>query len=327
MAGALRMGAREWALVVCLYILWGGAFFLAAVAVKEIAPFTLAFLRMALAALALGVTAWLMGYRLPHGRGVWAGFAFIGAVGTAMPFSLIYWGQTEITGGLASILNATTPFFTIVAAHFFTRDERFTWRRFLGVGAGFAGVAVIIGPSAFGIGDYSLLAEAAIVAAALCYAIVIVFAKRFRDLPPLIIACGQLSFGALTILPLALIFDDSMARPSPSLAAIAAVIGIALLCTALAFILYFEILRVAGATNVALVTLLVPVSAILLGGIILGESLEARQLAGLALIALGLMIIDGRLLKLVGRQARRASKAHDASGLASPPMLNEPQEP
>ena len=324
---ALRMGAREWTLLIILSVLWGGAFFLAAVAVKEVAPFTLAFLRMAISAVALALVAGIIGLKAPRDPRIWAGFAVLGIIGTAMPFSLIYWGQTEISGGLASILNATTPLFTIVVAHLFTHDERFNARRVAGVLTGFAGVAVIIGPSAIvHAGAGNLLAETAVLGAAACYGIAGVFGKRFRALPPITIACGQLTFGAIAILPLALMFDDSFARPMPSAVAIAAVLGIALLSTALAFIIYFEILRAAGATNAMLVTLLVPVSAVLLGSLILGESLEARQFGGLALIAFGLILIDGRLVRVIAAKLYGPGSADDASGLASRPMLNDPQK-
>ncbi len=325
---ALRMGTREWVLLAFLSVIWGAAFFFAAVAIRQIEPFTLAFLRMAVAAVALAVTAAVLGHRLPRDPALWRGFLLLGILGTAAPFSLIYWGQTEISGGLASIINASTPLWTIVVAHFFTRDERFTWRRLLGVLTGLAGVAVIMAPSVRRNGsDGPLLAEGSVLAAGLCYAIVSVFAKRFRDVPPIILSCGQLAFGAVFILPVVLLFDHPFSRPLPDRIAVAAVMGIALLSTALAFIIYFEILRVAGATNVMLVTLLVPVSAIFLGAAILGEQLAPRHFAGLALIACGLMLIDGRLLRSVSRRWSGGGSSGDASGLRQPPMLNDAQNP
>ena len=322
---ALRMGTREWVLLVFLSTLWGGAFFFGAIAVKQVEPFTLAFLRMGLAALALALVAALLGLKLPKSRDLWISLALLGVVGTAAPFSLIYWGQTEINSGLASILNAATPLWTIVVAHFFTTDEKFTLRRFLGVLTGLAGVAVIMAPSVrVSWSDSPLLAEASILGAGLCYAVAGVFAKRFKEVPPVILSCGQLAFGALFILPVVFAFDQPFSRPAPDAVAIAAVLAIALLSTALAFIIYFEILRVAGATNVMLVTLLVPVSAIFLGALILGEALAARHFAGLALIACGLMLIDGRLLQYARRRLGGHSRS-DASGLKPPPMLNDAQ--
>lgn len=322
---ALRMGTREWVLLVFLSVLWGAAFFFAAIAVKQIEPFTLAFLRMALAALALGLIAAVLGLKIPKDPAVWTGFLLLGVIGTAAPFSLIYWGQTEINGGLASILNAATPLWTIVVAHFFTKDEKFTLRRFLGVVTGLAGVAVIMAPSVqVNWSDSPLLAEASILGAGVCYAVAGVFAKRFRDVQPVVLSCGQLAFGGLFILPIVFIFDHPFSRPAPDAVAIAAVLAIALLSTALAFIIYFEILRAAGATNVMLVTLLVPVSAIFLGALILGEALAPRHFAGLALIACGLMLIDGRLLQYARRKLG-GDEPGDASGLKPPRMLNDPQ--
>jgi drug/metabolite transporter (DMT)-like permease len=322
---ALRMGTREWALLVFLSVLWGGAFFFAAIAVKQVEPFTLAFLRMGLAALALAVIAAVLDLKMPKSPEVWLGFLILGVIGTAAPFSLIYWGQTEINGGLASILNAATPLWTIVVAHFFTRDEKFTLRRFLGVLTGFAGVAIIMAPSVqVSWSDSPLLAEASILVAGLCYAVAGVFAKRFKEVPPVVLSCGQLAFGALFILPIVFVFDHPFSRPAPDIIAVAAILAIALLSTALAFIIYFEILRVAGATNVMLVTLLVPVSAIFLGALILGEALAPRHFAGLAFIACGLMLIDGRLLQYA-RRKMGGDEPRDASGLKPPRMLNDAQ--
>jgi drug/metabolite transporter (DMT)-like permease len=318
------MGTREWLLLVFLSVLWGGSFFFSAVAVKQVQPFTLAFLRMAIGALVLTIVAAASGLRLPKGPRIWLGLAFIGVVGTSIPFSLIYWGQTQIASGLASILNATTPIFTIIIAHFFTRDERFTPRRLAGVLAGLAGVAVIMGPSAIGgLAGSPLLAEAAILGAAFCYGTVSVFSKSLRAVEPIILSCGQLAFGAVAVLPAVLMFDAPFSRPAPDMTAIAAVLALALLSTALAFIIYFRILRSAGATNVMLVTLLVPVSAILLGSLVLGETLEPRHAAGLVLVALGLAVIDGRLLQYLRTLSARSQERRDASGLTSPPMLKD----
>lgn len=324
MAATLRMGTREWVLLVLLSLLWGSSFFFAAVAIKQVEPFTLAFLRMALAALALAVVALAMGVRPPRERAIWGGFVLLGLFGTAAPFSLLYWGQTQITGSLTSILNATTPLFTILIAHFATSDEKLSLRRVAGVLAGLAGVVVIIGPSALsGAKDSPLLAEAAVLGAALCYASISVFSKRFRSVQPIVIACGQLVFGALLILPVMLVFGDPFGHPLPDARGLGAIAGIALLSTALAYILYFRILAAAGATNVMLVTLLVPVSAIGLGSLILGEELAPRHFAGLALIACGLMVIDGRLAGALRRWLGRARTGGDASGLTQPPVLKD----
>lgn len=216
----------------------------------------------------------------------------MGALNNALPFSLIFWGQTTITSGLASILNATTPLFTVVVAHIFTRDERMTVRKLVGVLAGLAGVAILIGPDLGG----SIWGQIACLAAALSYAFAGIYGRRFKALgvQPLQAAAGQLRASAMLILPIMLLAEP--AWPMPSAVTWSAVAGLALLSTALAYVLYFRILAAAGATNLLLVTFLVPVTAILLGAAFLGERLKLRQFAGMALIGLGLAAIDGRIL-------------------------------
>ncbi len=296
------MRAREWSLLVLLSILWGGSFFFAKVALAELGPFTVVFFRVSLAALALNVVASAVGQSLWRAGTPWRQLVVMGALNNALPFSLIFWGQTTITSGLASILNATTPLFTVLVAHTLTRDERMTVRKLFGVLAGLAGVAILIGPDLGG----SIWGQIACLAAALSYAFAGVYGRRFQALgvTPMQAAAGQVAASAMLILPIMLIVD----RPwelaaAPSAGVWAALAGLALLSTALAYVLYFRILAAAGATNLLLVTFLIPVTAILLGAAFLGERLELRQFAGMALIGLGLAAIDGRILA-----RRRAAK-------------------
>jgi drug/metabolite transporter (DMT)-like permease len=285
------MRAREWSLLVLLSILWGGSFFFAKVALAELGPFTVVFFRVALAALALNIVASAIGASLWRVGTPWRQLLVMGALNNALPFSLIFWGQTTITSGLASILNATTPLFTVVVAHIFTRDERMTVRKLVGVLAGLAGVAILIGPDLGG----SIWGQIACLAAALSYAFAGIYGRRFKALgvQPLQAAAGQLTASAMLILPIMLLAEP--AWPMPSAVTWSAVAGLALLSTALAYVLYFRILAAAGATNLLLVTFLIPVTAILLGAVFLGERLELRQFAGMALIGLGLVAIDGRI--------------------------------
>jgi drug/metabolite transporter (DMT)-like permease len=217
-----------------------------------------------------------------------------------IPFSLFAWAQAEISGGLASILNATTPIWGVVVAHIFTADERATPARIAGVVLGFAGVAVMIGADLLGQIGRDVLGQLACLVATLCYALAGVYARRFRvmGVPPVAVATGQLSAATLVMLPLVLIFEPPWRAAPPSLEAWAAMIGLALLCTSLAYILYFRLLASAGATNSLLVTFLIPITAILLGALFLHERLEPRHFAGMVLIAAGLAAIDGRLLRL-----------------------------
>jgi drug/metabolite transporter (DMT)-like permease len=292
------MTAAEWTLLVVLSVLWGGSFFFTSVALKDLPPFTIVLLRVGGAALTLNLMLRLMGLRLPRGREVWLAFLGIGILNNVIPFSLIVWGQSHIPSGLAAILNATTPLSTVVVAHLFTRDEKMTGNRLAGVLIGLAGVAVMIGPEALkGIGT-NVLAQLAGLAAALSYAFAGVYGRRFKRLgvAPLVTAAGQVTVSTLILLPLALIVDQPWTLPMPGLPTWGAVAGIATLSTALAYVIYFRVLATAGATNLLLVTFLIPVSAIVLGSAVPGERLEPQHFAGMALIGAGLAAIDGRLL-------------------------------
>jgi drug/metabolite transporter (DMT)-like permease len=298
------MGPREWLLLVVLSLLWGGSFFFAEVALAELPPMTVVLARIGLAALALNLLVLASGRRLPRSPRLWGAFLVMGALNNLLPFSLIVWGQTQIASGLAAILNATTPLFTVVLAHVLTRDERLTPARLAGVAAGLAGVVLMIGPAALGGAGAGVLAQLACLAAALCYALAGIFGRRFRGQPPLITATGQVSAGALMVLPLALLADQPWTLPAPGAMTFAALAGLALLSTALAYVIYFRILAAAGATNLLLVTFLIPISALLLGTWLLHEMVMPRQLAGMALIGLGLAAIDGRPLALLARRRR-----------------------
>jgi drug/metabolite transporter (DMT)-like permease len=294
------MGGRDWAILAFLSVLWGGSFFFIGVAVREVSPFTFVLVRVALAAAALWAFLLIrrMPVRLP--REALGAMLVLALLNNAVPFSLFAWSQTQIASGLASILNATTPIWGVIAAHLFTRDERITPAKLAGVLLGFGGVALMVGADLLGEIGSGLAAQLACLAATFCYALAGVWARRFKAMgvAPATVATGQLTATALVMLPVALIVDQPWLRPAPSAQAWTAIAGLALLGTALAYILYFRLIESAGATNALLVTLLIPPTAILLGWLFLGERLEPRDLAGLALIALGLAAIDGRLVSL-----------------------------
>lgn len=294
-----RMGTREWAMLIALSVLWGGSFFFVGVAVREVPPLSLVLARVGIAALALWAVLAVTGARMPRVPGLWAAFLGMGLLNNALPFALIVWGQQHIASGLAAILNATTPLFTVLVAHLLTADERLTPAKAAGVAMGLLGVALMLGTevlAGLGLGG---AAQLACLAAALSYALAGVFGRRFRRMgvPPLASAAGQVTASSLILLPLALMVEQPWALPVPGAASWAAMLGLGLFSTALAYILYFRILAAAGATNLALVTFLVPVSAILLGALVLGERLEPRHFGGMALIGAGLALIDGRLLR------------------------------
>jgi drug/metabolite transporter (DMT)-like permease len=291
------MSGSDWLLLILLSIVWGGSFFFAKIAVVELPPLTIVLARVAIAAAALHLLVLATGQRMPGDPSLWRDFLLMGLLNNAIPFSLIFWGQKEIASGLASILNATTPLFTVLVAHAFTRDEKATPAKLIGVGLGLVGVALMIGLDLMsGLGGH-LTAELAVLAAALSYALAGVFGRRFRGRPPLVVAAGQLTGSAALILPLALLVDRPWLGALPSFGVGAALLGLALLSTALAYVIFFRILARAGATNLLLVTFLIPVSALLLGVSFLSESVSAHQLLGMLLVGLGLAAIDGRLIR------------------------------
>jgi drug/metabolite transporter (DMT)-like permease len=299
---AITMGPIEWALLCTLSVLWGGTFFFAEVALQEVGPLTLVLARVGLAAVALVLMVYATGHRLPASLALWGTFFVMGVLNNLIQFSLIFWGQTRITGGLAAILNATTPLFTVVIAHFLTRDEQMSANRLAGVLLGIVGVAITIGPDALRDLGLHLLAQIAVLGAAVSYAFAGIFGRRFADVPPLVSAAGQVTATTALMLPLVLLPGQPWTIPVLSLQTWGAILGLALLSTALAYIIYFRLLASAGATNLLLVTFLIPVSAIVLGASLLGERLALGHLAGMALIGVGLAMIDGRPLRLLRRR-------------------------
>lgn len=288
----------EWTMLLVLSVLWGGTFFFVEVALEDMRPLTLVLCRVALAALTLHIVILAIGQRMPAQPGLWVAFAAMGLMNNFVPFTLIFWGQTHISGSLAAILNATTPLWTVLLAHVLTGDERLTGAKTAGVAFGFLGVMVMFGADALGGISNNLLGQSAVLLAALSYAFAGIFGRRFKAVPPMQTAAGQLTASALLMAPLALTFEQPWALPMPGIGVIGAVLALALASTALAYILYFRILATAGATNLLLVTFLIPVSALVLGVGLLGERLSNSDLVGMALIGLGLAAIDGRLLRL-----------------------------
>ncbi len=301
---ALRMGGVEWAMLLALSVLWGGSFFFIGVAVRELPTLTLVVLRVGLAALALWAFVALTGRRVPREGRVWAAFLGMGLLNNVVPFSLIVWGQLSIASGLASILNATTPLWTVLVAGLWLADEPLSGRKLGGVAVGLLGVALMIGLDALGGLGTHVLAQLAVLAGALSYAFAGVFGRRFRRMgvDPVVTAAGQVTAAALVLAPVTLLVERPWTLPPPSAVTWAAVVGLALLSTALAYGLYFLILARAGATNLLLVTFLIPVSAILLGALVLGERLSWTHGLGMGFIGAGLAAIDGRLLERRARE-------------------------
>ncbi|UWQ90991.1 DMT family transporter [Rhodobacteraceae bacterium M382] len=297
-ASATSMNFRTTGLLLLLAVVWGGSFFFAEIALRELPPLTITLHRVLWAVPLLVVIVWVKGIRWPRSARVWGAYLVMGALNNAIPFSLIFWGQTQIESGLASILNGTTAMFGAVVAGVLLVDEPLTARKLIGAGLGLAGVAFIMGPSALSDFNPGNLAQLAILGAALSYAFASVWGKvALSGQPPLMNALGMLIGSTVLMIPIVFVIDGP---PVLGLSASVwgALLGVAALSTALAYVLYFAILARAGAANLMLVTLLIPPFAIGLGVLFLGERMGPEAWIGFAIIAVGFAVTDGRLFAL-----------------------------
>jgi drug/metabolite transporter (DMT)-like permease len=295
-----RIDARDWSLLAALSVLWGGSFFFNGVVLRELPPFTLVLLRVALAAIILLPVLYAQGLPFPKGWAGWQPFFLVALFNNVLPFSLIVTGQTHIPSGLASILNATTPLFTVMVMAA-AGEEKLSFHRVAGVIVGLIGVIILRG-SGLGFESGQGLGILLCLAAALSYGISALVARRcLADSSPLATATFQLMASSLMMVVVAGIFERPWQLPMPGAVTWLAVFGLAALSTALAYIVFFRVLRRSGATNVMLVTLLVPVTAILLGSLVLGEHISSREIAGALVIGSALLLIDGRVLRFFQR--------------------------
>ena len=298
-----RIDARDWSLLGVLSVLWGGSFFFNGVVLRELPPLTLVLLRVALASIILLPLLWAYGIQFPKGLSRWKPFFAIGLFNNVLPFSLIVAGQTYIPSGLASILNATTPLFTVVVMAA-AGEEKLHARRIAGVIVGLIGVVILHGggfdgkglgfESGQGIGLLLCLAGA------FSYGLSALLARRLlSNSPPLGTATFQMLASTAMMVVVAGVIDRPWQLPMPGATTWLGVIGLAALSTALAYIVFFQILRRSGATNVMLVTLLIPVTAILLGYLVLGEQISPHEILGALVIGSALLLIDGRALEIL----------------------------
>jgi drug/metabolite transporter (DMT)-like permease len=289
------MGAREWRLLVGLSLCWGASFLFYRVLSAALPPFTVALSRIGVAAVILNLIMVSLGRRMPRDLAIWRQFAVMGFLTCVATFSLTALALRDIQSGLGSILNAATPISSVLLAHVLTDNEKLTPQRILGVLAGVTGVVILIGPSALRhLGGAETWAQLAVLLGTVFAVLGSIYGRRFRDLPPMTIATGQLTAATAILLPLVLIFDQpwTLAAPTPLLWL--NILGFAVICSVIAYILFFKLLASAGATNVQLVTFLIPIVALLLGWRVLGEALDPHVYAGMAVIGLGLLLIDGR---------------------------------
>lgn len=292
------MSARNWGLLLLLSLLWGSSFFFYKVLVAALPPVTVVLGRVGIAAIALNLWLLAQGTVMPLSPRLWLRFLVLGLLNNAIPFVLIAWGETRITSGMASILNATTPIFMVVLTHFLTHDEKLTTGKVVGIGFGFAGTAVLVGPDAFA-GGSQVWGELAVVAASCVYAFAGVYSRRFTGLPALQAATGQITGAAILLVPLSLLVDHPWTFPLPGWEIWGSFLAIALLNTAFAYFIYYKMLATAGVTYISLCTFIIPPLALVLGAVVLGEHITLNALIGMAIIALGLAAIDGRILKFL----------------------------
>jgi drug/metabolite transporter (DMT)-like permease len=291
------MGLVEWTMLVLLSMLWGGSYFFVEIALTEWSPLLIVGVRVVIASVVIWAIVLAAGLPVPRSLSAWAAFFWMGLLNNIVPFLLIVWGQKEIESGLAGILTAAAPIFSVIVAGVWLKDEPVTRPRLFGAVLGLIGVAVLIGPKALAGLDVNLLAQVAVLGAALSYAFAGVYARRFTrmKIDPIVAASGQLLMSSFIMILLVLAFDSPSELMASSARVWITVIVMAVFSTALAYILYFRLLATAGATNAILVTLLIPVTAILLGALFLDERLQWLHFLGMAVIALGLSVIDGRL--------------------------------
>lgn len=292
------MKLKNFLLLILLAGLWGPSFLFIKVAVAEIPPLTLVLGRVAIAAVLLTLFLLVQGKSLPRTRTIWRRLAVVALVQNAIPFVLFGWGEQYIDSALASILNGTTPLFTIIIAHFFAADDRLTPTKLVGVLVGFAGLVLLITPS-FGDGvQATTLGLLAVALASLMYGVAIVYSRNnLRGLPPLVAPAGQMIMVTIYLLPLSLLIDRPFSLSPLSLPVIGSLLALGVLGTAVAFVVYYRLIETAPASYVSMTTYVIPVFGVILGVLVLNEQLTWHAYAGFGLILLGVMIVNG-LLKL-----------------------------
>ncbi len=301
------MGLNEWVSLIILGAIWGSSFIFIEVALNGFSPYLLVFLRVFIGAITLTIILTFKGVELPKGWKLWRLFFMMGLLQNAIPFCLISWGQQHITAGLTSIFNATIPFFSVILAHLFTREEKITVAKALGLVIGIFGVVTLIGFNALYQFDVENLGQFAVLGAAICYAISIVWGLKFSGLRPGVAAAGMLWCASLSMLPLIAFGSEANLR-SVDVSSIVSIIILGVICTAIAYIIFFQILEKAGATSTSLVAFIIPISALILAGVFLGETLSGADIPGIVLVFIGLLLIDGRVLSFT-RADKMANKA------------------
>ncbi|MEZ8014094.1 MAG: DMT family transporter [Ascidiaceihabitans sp.] len=297
MSDQKSLSGRAWAEMLVLALIWGGSFLSIRIALDEISPLMSVAHRVTWAMLVLWVVVAVMRIPLPRNSRIWFTFLVMGLLNNVIPFGLMAWGQLHIESGLTSILNAFTAVVGVVMAALFFSDERLMPRKIIGVVLGFFGVAVAIGLENFKNFDLRSLAQLAVIGGTVAYAVAGVWArKNLVGMPPQLAAAGMLTGATVIMLPL-VYFVEGLPTFDLQPRTLVAIGYYAVIATAAAYLLYYRVLAMAGSGNLMLVTLLVAPVAITLGAVVLGEKLSANALIGFVILAVGLIILDGRAWK------------------------------
>ncbi len=291
-------------MLLLLGTIWGASYMFIKVAVADITPLTFVVLRTGIGGALLTLLLWLRGQRLPRGR-LWGPLAFMGLFNTLIPYGLINWGEVHISSALAAILTGTMPLFTVVLAHFWSDGEPLDGFKALGVTIGFLGVVILLGPDLRGGVTHTLLGDLAIIGAALSYAVAAVYARRhLQGQEPMMVSAGMLLLGFGMAMPVAFVFEKPLSL-SPSLQAWGATAALAVVGTALAYLIYYWLIDKGGAVQASLVTYIIPVGGIFWGWLLLGEQIHWTFIAGMGCIFLGIMTANRfRVLRASARADR-----------------------
>jgi drug/metabolite transporter (DMT)-like permease len=295
------ISSRTWAELFVLALIWGGVFLAVRLALDEVPFVTSVAHRVFWAAIILWIYVWLRGLSVPRDRRTWIALLVMGCLNNVIPFSLMAWGQLHIESGLASVFNSATAIFGVIIAALILADERLTTRKVVGSLIGFFGVATAIGLESLRNFDIISLAQLAVVAGTISYGFAGVWARiNLSALTPQVAAAGMLTGSSIVMVPAAFVIDGV---PSFDLSATAlgAIAYNVIFATAGAYLLYYRILAAAGSANLMVVTLLMPPISIMLGALALDETLSTNVYVGLAFLALGLTILDGRVLARLRR--------------------------
>ena len=294
------MKGTEWFKLLLLGGIWSSSFLFNKIALNDFGPFSIVFLRVSIASVFLLMATILMREKYPRSLKIWSGYLLIGLLNNAIPFSLVVWGQKHIDSHVAAILNATTPMFAVLLAHIFTQDEKLSLNKFYGVVLGFSGVVIMMQNEIQGSIDLKDIGQLCVLGAAISYSVGGIFGKRFGKINPIVNSSAMLICSSVVMFPL--VFSVEAMPSSPSFQSVMAIMGVAVVGTAIAFLLYFNILAKSGATNVLLVTLLIPIGALMFGILLLNESLERTEFFGMIFILLGLLTTDDRALPFIKKR-------------------------